>query len=100
MWTCDCDMLMIQKCLDREKRSGVSVDEQLSCSGQRARTRGEQQTANQSSCVQSEREHVSADVVVGETRTCCFLQSRCSITALTFHMMIQTFSLLVEFFCS
>ncbi|XP_071356520.1 NLR family CARD domain-containing protein 3-like isoform X2 [Trachinotus anak] len=32
MWTCDCDMLVMKKCLHRgRKRSGVSVEEQLSC---------------------------------------------------------------------
>ncbi|XP_071320571.1 NLR family CARD domain-containing protein 3-like [Trachinotus anak] len=55
-------------------QSGSSGDPSCPQCGQRPRTRPGLQTASQSSTVQSETEHVSADVFISETRTCCFLQ--------------------------
>ncbi|XP_071319953.1 protein NLRC3-like isoform X2 [Trachinotus anak] len=55
-------------------QSGSSGDPSCPQCGQRPRTRPGLQTASQSSTVQGETEHVSADVFISETRTCCFLQ--------------------------
>lgn len=75
-------------------QSGSSGDPSCPQCGQRPRTRPGLQTASQSSTVQSETEHVSADVFISETRTCCFLQCQLFYhTALTFQMILKSTTL-------
>uniref|UniRef100_A0A4W6FN83 RING-type domain-containing protein n=1 Tax=Lates calcarifer TaxID=8187 RepID=A0A4W6FN83_LATCA len=72
-------------------QSGPSGDSSCPQCGQRSRSRPGLQTASQTRTVQSKTEHLSANVIISESRTCCFLQSHLFYhTALTFKIILKS----------